>query len=112
MRIKSVFTFALIAAVLLCGCAKDELTLEDTVWKYENDVIIYFYSGGTGMIDVAGIEIEFDYEYADNLLTVTCTETDFAEDYGLDSLPIFSTNAVAEKDGSLFVGSWELIKIE
>lgn len=112
MKIKSIFTFALIAAVLLCGCAKNESTLEDTVWKYGNDVIIYFYSDGNGMIDVAGIEIEFSYEYSDSLLAVTCTETDFAESYGLDSLPFFATNAVAEKNGSLFVGSWELIKIE
>lgn len=112
MKIKSVFVLIFVIAVLLCGCGDEEFTLGDTVWKYGNDVTIYFYSGGTGMINVAGIEIEFDYEYSDSLLTVTCTETDFAEDYGLDSLPFFGTNAVAEKDGSLFVGSWELMKTE
>lgn len=112
MKTKSIFIIVLIAAALICGCAKNELTLEDTVWKYGNDVNIYFYPDGKGMIDISGTEIEFAYEYADSLLAVTCTEKEFAESCGLDSLPFFATNAVAQKDGNLFVGSWELIKIE
>ncbi len=112
MKIKGVIIFALITAVLLCGCAKNEFTLEDTVWKYGNDVIINFYQDGNGTINVAGTELNFTYLLDEGLLTVTCTDTALAEDYGLNTLPFFATNAVTEKDGSLFVGSWELIKTE
>lgn len=112
MKSKRILAAAILIALMLCGCAKEEITLENTAWKYGNDVIIYFKSEGDGMIDVAGVEIEFTYEFSDGLLSVTCTENDFAESYGLDSLPFFGTNAVALKDGNLFVGSWELIKTE
>ena len=98
--------------LLLCGCKETEIVLEDTVWKYGNDVIIYFYEDGSGMLDVDGLKLDFTYETEDDTLTVRCTHEDLAYDYGLNTLPFFGVNSVSAEDGSLYVGTWELTQIK
>ncbi len=102
----------LIALTLLCGCRKTDIVLEDTVWKYGNDVIIYFYADGSGKLDVDGLKLDFTYETDGENLTVCCTHENIAYNYGLDTLPFFGVNSISAEDGYLYVGAWELIQVK
>lgn len=108
-KIAAVF---LLLAVLLCGCKETEINLNDTVWKYGNDVIIYFYSDGSGKLDVDGVKLDFTYEVSGESLTVICANEELAQSYGLDTLPFFGTNTLSYEDGFLYAGTWELTEIK
>ncbi len=102
----------LLLAVLLCGCKEQEFNLEDTVWKYGNDVIVYFYADGNGKLDVDGIKLDFTYEVQGESLTVTCLNENIAQSYGLNTLPFFGTNTLSLEDGCLYAGGWALTEIK
>ena len=42
-KVKKIAALFLLFIILLCGCKEQDINLENTVWKYGNNVIIYFY---------------------------------------------------------------------
>lgn len=108
---KKAAIFILLLAVLLCGCKEQEFNLENTMWKYGNDVTICFYADGNGKLDVDGIKLDFTYEVRGESLTVTCLNEDIAQSYGLNTLPFFGTNTLSLEDGCLYAGGWALTEI-
>ncbi|MBR6506000.1 MAG: hypothetical protein IKT37_00160 [Clostridia bacterium] len=102
----------LLLAILLCGCGKTEYDLEDTVWKYGNDVIIYFHESGNGELNVDGLKLAFTYRLEGDTLTAVCAESEFAASHGLDTLAFFGTNSLSFDDGFLYVGGWELTQVK
>ncbi|MBQ5843197.1 MAG: hypothetical protein IIW63_08670 [Clostridia bacterium] len=109
---KKIAALFLLFIILLCGCKKQDINLEDTVWKYGNDVIIYFYENGNGQLDVDGTKLSFTYTLQGDTLNTVCTEEELAASHGLDAVPFFGTNSISFEDGFLYVGSWELTEIK
>lgn len=104
--------FVILALFLLCSCGRADISLSDTVWKNGNDITVYFYSDGTGSVDVDGVKIGFSYTLSENTLDIVCEDTLLAESYGLTNIPLFGVNTVTEDDGFLYIGSWELTQVK
>lgn len=102
----------LLLAILLCGCKEQDINLENTVWKYGNNVIIYFYENGNGKLDVDGTKLPFTYTLQGDTLNTVCTEEEIAASHGLDTLAFFGTNSLSFDDGFLYVGGWELTQVK
>ena len=102
----------LLLAILLCGCKEQDINLENTVWKYGNNVIIYFYENGNGKLDVNGTKLPFTYTLQGDTLNTVCTEEEIAASHGLDTLAFFGTNSLSFDDGFLYVGGWELTQVK